>query len=821
MGTTTDYLRTELSLDGAQQYVADLDKLSRAQKEAANAEASANRVREQTQRHLQASMGFYQQQIQMHQRYAMTAGAVATAAIGVGVAFGNMASRAEQAKIGLKTLLGQQAGEDMFKQLREFARQTPFEFKDLPPLAQRFTAMGVPAKELISSMRAIGDTVAAMGGGADLMDRIVLAMGQMRNSARLNAQDMNQLSQAGVNGWKMVGDAIGKTAGEARKLNESGGISGLQAFNAIIGGMQGSYGGAMANQMQTAAGKASQLKDAISDLAMAFGAELLPQFKDAVDGATAVVGAFAAMPDGARKATVTGAEIGVVTVAVFALTHALQAQALQYTVNRMQSEMMTLQLEREGIAASSLTGKYAMRSAIMGGVGAGMVGGAAGYMLGGYSANMSTGAGMATWAGAALTGAGAGAVVGGPVGAVVGALTGLAGAAASATIELNKIQADSNAGARGMENKFPTTFIPGDQITAQQAAQIGGAWAGSHLGKQGYFAPTENVQMGRARAETLGLTKTSHGLGFGDTWADAMRTVGVVGPGNERAWQTWLAGTSSVGEMSASEAPTAAGVGADQQKARIDAQKQTIELQSALTGEWEAYIQKLGAAKAPLYEIEAAKNNLNAVYQGEIKALYELADAQEQAGETTNAATLRTRALSLETAMATDATKAQADATKAWEDRVRGVGAALQGLQGGAGSYIQLLEQMGVGASSPYMRQARQYQSNIGWAEAQYGMATGDTQGYYAGLSQYVTGQQGLAGAAGKKGARIPGLGAGDVLAPWQMPNAQQQMAMAVNVWVQMPNGQYIPALVRSMQTTGGIAQLGQALDREAAYGTG
>jgi len=119
------------------------------------------------------------------------------------------------------------------------------------------------------------------------------------------------------------------------------------------------------------------------------------------------------------------------------------------------------------------------------------------------------------------------------------------------------------------------------------------------------------------------------------------------------------------------------------------------------------------------------------------------------------------------------------------------------------------------------MQQALQYQSGLGWAAAAYGAETGQSGAYYGGLAQYVAAQQEMMGPAAKRGARVPGLSPGQVLAPWQFPNAQQAMALGVTVYVQMPNGQYVPALVRSMHAMGADLRLQEAHWRDTAYGLG
>jgi tape measure domain-containing protein len=47
-------------------------------------------------------------------------------------------------------------------------------------------------------MTAIGDAVAGVGGGADAIDRVSLAIGQMQAKGRVQSEELLQLAEAGV-----------------------------------------------------------------------------------------------------------------------------------------------------------------------------------------------------------------------------------------------------------------------------------------------------------------------------------------------------------------------------------------------------------------------------------------------------------------------------------------------------------------------------------------------------------------------------------------------------------------------------------------------
>jgi tape measure domain-containing protein len=210
----------------------------------------------------------------------MMAASAATGALGLGLV--KAAAAAEQTGVAFTTLLGSgQAAQKMLGQLRDFAAKTPFEFNDLTAATRKMLAFGFSAKDIIPDLTAVGDAAAGLGMGAEGIDRVITALGQMRAKTKVSAEEMMQLTEAGIPGWNILSQAIGKSVSETMKLAEKGVIPADKAIQALLGGMSGKFGGLMAKQAETANGQWSTLKDTIDKLAVDFGTVLLPAAKDA------------------------------------------------------------------------------------------------------------------------------------------------------------------------------------------------------------------------------------------------------------------------------------------------------------------------------------------------------------------------------------------------------------------------------------------------------------------------------------------------------------------------------------------------------------
>ena len=205
--------------------------------------------------------------------------------LGVGAAALKAAGKLEQARIGFTGLLhSSEAANAMLKELQQFAATTPFDFPELVTTARKMLALGFAANQVIPSLTAIGDAVSQLGGTSETVDRVTLALGKMQQRGRLSAKEMNELTAAGINGWKYLAEATGKSIEEIRKASEAGAIDGVKASQIILLGLQKEFGGAMKAQSETFQGQLSNARDKIFITLGEIGKILLPTAKRALKG---------------------------------------------------------------------------------------------------------------------------------------------------------------------------------------------------------------------------------------------------------------------------------------------------------------------------------------------------------------------------------------------------------------------------------------------------------------------------------------------------------------------------------------------------------
>lgn len=224
--------------------------------------------------------------------------AAAAAAIGVvGLASIKMAADMEQNRIAFTTMLGSAgATESMLSELAKFAEKTPFEFTGLVDSTKKLLAYGYTAQEIIPMLTSIGDAVAAVGGSAEVLDRVTLAFGQMKAKGFVSGEEMRQLAEAGIPAWQMLANVIGKDIPTTMKLAEDKALNANAAIAGMLSQMSEKYGGMMEKQSETITGILSNIKDKGSALMRQLGDEIVValDLKTRMQGTLAFLDGFAA-----------------------------------------------------------------------------------------------------------------------------------------------------------------------------------------------------------------------------------------------------------------------------------------------------------------------------------------------------------------------------------------------------------------------------------------------------------------------------------------------------------------------------------------------
>ncbi len=233
--------------------------------------------------------------------------------VGVGAAALKTAGELEQNSIAFQTMLGSAAAaQEHLERLRAFALTTPFQFEDLVLASKRMQALGFEAKEVIPALTSIGDAAAALGLGAEGINRVVTALGQMKAKGMIQAEEMRQLAEAGIPAWQILAKTLETDVAGAMKMVEERTVEAATAVPALLAGMNEKFGGLMAAQAKTLLGQWSNFKDALSFTLADIGTSIAPVFKGMMEDIVLpllgtvkdLAAGFKALPDPLQQFTV-------------------------------------------------------------------------------------------------------------------------------------------------------------------------------------------------------------------------------------------------------------------------------------------------------------------------------------------------------------------------------------------------------------------------------------------------------------------------------------------------------------------------------------
>ena len=219
---------------------------------------------------------------------------LAAAAAGAGAFAISTASAAETSEMAFTTMLGSaESARDMLDELASFAAHTPFELSGLTTATQQLLAYGFTAEDVIPMLTAVGDATAALETGQQGIEAVTRALGQMQTRGKVTAEEMLQLTEAGIPAWEYLARAIGTDTAGAMEAVSDGAVDAQTGIDALTRGMEEDFGGMMERQSTTVAGLMSNFADAIEQPLMALrDSGAYEHFADALSGIVDAAGPF-------------------------------------------------------------------------------------------------------------------------------------------------------------------------------------------------------------------------------------------------------------------------------------------------------------------------------------------------------------------------------------------------------------------------------------------------------------------------------------------------------------------------------------------------
>lgn len=208
-------------------------------------------------------------------------GLIAGGAIGaLGKEIIDITAKFEQWEIAFTTLTGSASNaRRLLEDIKTFAAKTPFELPGLVDSSKQLLAFGFAQEEIIDTMRRLGDISA--GVGTDKLPTLVSALGKIRTKGKASLEELNMMLEAGVPILDELAAGFNISKEELFKMITAGKIGFEDVNDALTrltddGAM---FGGLMEAQSQSLGGTFSNIKDNMTQAALAIGNEMLPMLK--------------------------------------------------------------------------------------------------------------------------------------------------------------------------------------------------------------------------------------------------------------------------------------------------------------------------------------------------------------------------------------------------------------------------------------------------------------------------------------------------------------------------------------------------------------
>lgn len=138
--------------------------------------------------------------------------------------------------------------------VQQLAKESPFDATGVTMALRTAMAYGFTAEQAQRLTKATIDFAAGSGQGAEVMNSVALALGQIQAKGKLAGQEMLQLVNAGIDVRDALSQHLGKTTQEVAKMLEKGMIDANTAIEAVVSTLEKDFGGAAREQSLTVSG---------------------------------------------------------------------------------------------------------------------------------------------------------------------------------------------------------------------------------------------------------------------------------------------------------------------------------------------------------------------------------------------------------------------------------------------------------------------------------------------------------------------------------------------------------------------------------------
>lgn len=193
-----------------------------------------------------------------------------TAIANFGVAALKAASDMELLKKGLAFSLGETGAEQLVRTMQAIGEASAYDTNELLPMARAWVNIGENAETAAAKMRTIVDAGSAYGMTADKLNSVNIALTQMQMKGKISAEEMMQLTEAGLPAWDLLAQKMGLSVSELQDMASKGELT-KEAMDTLFAAMQDRTAGAAASMADTLMGQWSNIEESAANSMAAIG----------------------------------------------------------------------------------------------------------------------------------------------------------------------------------------------------------------------------------------------------------------------------------------------------------------------------------------------------------------------------------------------------------------------------------------------------------------------------------------------------------------------------------------------------------------------
>ena len=205
-------------------------------------------------------------------------------------------SAVQQLQVSFSSLTGSSAeAARLLDEIRERGSEIPLAFEDAAASVKQLLAFGFDGDEVMGVFDTLMDAGASQGikGLPQRMEQIARALGQIKANGKVNLEELNQLSEAGLPARQILADALGLSGGELADQISEGLVSATAGIPALLQGMEEAFEGSGERAANTFDGKMVRVKDTLRDIQRQAGERIFLDLEADLGGANQALEEFA------------------------------------------------------------------------------------------------------------------------------------------------------------------------------------------------------------------------------------------------------------------------------------------------------------------------------------------------------------------------------------------------------------------------------------------------------------------------------------------------------------------------------------------------